>query len=115
LPTVGRRWPCSKRIDDLFGVASTWDSLGHAHQQLGRYRRATICYRHAVEHFRTNGDRYGEAISLDHTADAYATAGDHDAARRNWHDALRIFDQIDHPDADRVRAKLAQHTTPTRT
>jgi hypothetical protein len=34
------------------------------------------------------------------------SAGDLTAARRAWTQALRIFDEIDHPDRDQVRAKL---------
>jgi len=36
------------------------------------------------------------------------------AARRAWTQALRIFDEIDHPDRDLVRAKLLSSSrTPT--
>jgi hypothetical protein len=35
-----------------------------------------------------------------------STAGDDEAANRTWARALRIFDEIDHPDGDRIRAKL---------
>ena len=33
-------------------------------------------------------------------------SGDTEAARRAWLDALHIYDEIDHPDADELRAKL---------
>ncbi|GAB3083824.1 hypothetical protein [Micromonospora schwarzwaldensis] len=44
---------------------------------------------------------------LDNLGDSLRAAGDLDAARRAWREALVIFDELRHPDADRPRAKLA--------
>jgi hypothetical protein len=39
--------------------------------------------------------------------------GDHEAARDAWQHALAILDDLEHPDADTVRAKLdLDQTTP---
>jgi hypothetical protein len=38
--------------------------------------------------------------------------GDLDAARRAWQQAARIFGDLDHPDGERVRAKLRAHSGP---
>jgi hypothetical protein len=55
------------------------------------------------------GNRYGEATSLAYLGDIYQAAG---AARRAWQHALDILDQLDHPDADQVRAKLRPYADP---
>jgi len=58
--------------------------------------------------FREVGDRLSEATTLDRLAHSYHGAGDLDAARTAWRQALIIFDDLDHADADQVRAKLDQ-------
>jgi hypothetical protein len=35
-----------------------------------------------------------------------------DAARRTWQAALDVFDELNHPDADLVRAKLTAEAEP---
>ena len=49
-----------------------------------------------------------EATTLGHLADTLLAAGDPDAARRTWEQALAILDDLHHPDAADVRAKLRQ-------
>jgi DNA-binding SARP family transcriptional activator/tetratricopeptide (TPR) repeat protein len=84
----------------------TWHSLGYIHHQLGGYRKAVTCYQRSLDLSRELGDRYNEAGTLDDLGDVHRSAGDLAAARRAWAHALRIFDEIDHPDGDRVRTKL---------
>jgi hypothetical protein len=38
--------------------------------------------------------------------DAHDAAGHHDIARDEWRGALAIFEELRHPDADEVRARL---------
>jgi hypothetical protein len=54
------------------------------------------------------GDRYNEATTLARIADSHAAVGDQEVARETWQRALTILEQIDHPEADKVRAKLTQ-------
>ena len=63
--------------------------------------------------YRDLGDRYNEADTLTHLGDTHHAAGDPDAARDAWQQALTILDELDHPDADQVRAKLGGLTGPT--
>ena len=91
------------------GAASTWDSLGYAHHHLGHHQEAITCYRHAVDEYREIGDRFNEAETLTHLGDTQHATGDHHAARRAWQQARIILDELGHPDADRLHAKL--HTT----
>jgi tetratricopeptide (TPR) repeat protein len=95
-----------QELDDRYGQAATWDSLGYAHHHLGHHTQAIACYRHAIDLFQDLGDRYGEAAALARLGDTHHAAGDLDAARTAWQRALTILDQLDHPDADTVHAKL---------
>jgi len=94
------------------GEASTWNSLGYAHQGLADYQQAAICYQRALGLYRGLGDRYYEAGALTSLGDVHLSAGDAGAARRAWAQALRILEEIDHSDASRVRAKLTSHLSP---
>ncbi|HEY7144932.1 MAG TPA: BTAD domain-containing putative transcriptional regulator [Streptosporangiaceae bacterium] len=86
--------------------AATWDSLGYIHHRLGDHDRSFGCYQRAIDLYLELADRFNEADTLDHLGDAQQAAGDAAAARRSWARALRIFEEISHPDSDRVRPKL---------
>ncbi|MBV9445876.1 MAG: tetratricopeptide repeat protein [Streptosporangiaceae bacterium] len=90
------------------GVASVLDSLGYVHQQLGSYAEATACYRKALGLYREIGGRWGAAETLGHLGDAQHAAGNPAQARLAWEEALVILDDLGHPDADQIRAKLAE-------
>jgi len=83
-----------------------WDSLGYAHHQRGDYAEAIACYERAIALSRDLADRFNEADSLSSLGDVYYSAGSTGAAHAAWSQALRIFGEIDHPDRDKVRAKL---------
>jgi len=97
----------NRRLGIRHGEAATWDSLGYAEHHLGHYREATDCYRHALSLFREAGDRFSEAEILTHLGDTRQAAGDQPAAQDAWRHALAILDDLHHPDAGQVRAKLA--------
>ncbi|HET7017275.1 MAG TPA: tetratricopeptide repeat protein, partial [Streptosporangiaceae bacterium] len=94
-------------LGDQIGEAAAWDSLGYCHRQLGDYRAAVSCARRAVELTNLIGDRYHQADALTRLGDTQETAGDLPSARAAWHQALEILDTLHHPDADKVRNKLA--------
>jgi tetratricopeptide (TPR) repeat protein/transcriptional regulator with XRE-family HTH domain len=95
-----------REVGDPHGEASTWDSLGYAHFILGHPQQAIVCYQQALHLFRDLGDRYFHAYMLDRVGDAHDAAGDRRAARNAWQQALTNLDELRHPDASRVRAKL---------
>jgi tetratricopeptide (TPR) repeat protein len=95
-----------QQLGDRYGEAGTWDSLGYAHHHLGHHPEAADCYQHALTLFRDLGDRYYEADTLTHLGDTHHAAGHPDQARTAWAAALDILTDLDHPDADTVRAKL---------
>ncbi|GAA3744627.1 hypothetical protein GCM10022225_30350 [Plantactinospora mayteni] len=95
-----------QRGGDRFGQAHAWHGVAHAHHRLGQHEQAVAGYRRAVDLFRDLHDRYDEAICLAGIGDVHAGTGDLAAARQDWALALDIFTELDHPDAEQVRAKL---------
>jgi tetratricopeptide (TPR) repeat protein len=104
-----------QELGDRYGQAATWDSLGYAHHHLSHHTPAITCYQRALGLYRDLGDRYNEATILTHLGDTHHAAGNPTAARDAWQQALTILDELDHPDAEQVRAKLATLDTPTHT
>ncbi|MGO9292315.1 MAG: AfsR/SARP family transcriptional regulator [Streptosporangiaceae bacterium] len=94
------------------GVASALDSLGYAHQQAGNYTDATAYYQQSADLHRGSGGRWGLAEALGHLGDVGHAAGNPGQARAAWQEALAILDDLHHPDADRIRAKLRQPGPP---
>jgi hypothetical protein len=64
------------------------------------------CYHRSLALFREVGERYYEADTLGHLADAHEAAGDLVAARRALRQALVILDELRHQDAGRTRTRL---------
>jgi DNA-binding SARP family transcriptional activator/tetratricopeptide (TPR) repeat protein len=95
-----------RELGDRYGEAAALDSLGYAHHHLGRHREATDCFERSLALVRDMGDRYYEAVVLTHLGDVHHTAGQPGKAARVWRLALGILDELDHPDADQVRANL---------
>jgi len=93
-------------LGDLSTQAHTWDSLGYIYLHLDRHQQAAECYQHAILLFSATGDLYGEATSLSRLGDVHDAVGAGGTARRAWLRALDIFSRLDHPDANKVRAKL---------
>jgi tetratricopeptide (TPR) repeat protein/transcriptional regulator with XRE-family HTH domain len=94
-------------LGDQHGLAHTWDTLGCARHHLGQYGQATDCYQRALSIYRELDDQYYEAGTLGRLGDTRQAAGDPDAARDAWQRALAIFDDLSHPSAGQLRAKLA--------
>jgi hypothetical protein len=58
--------------------------------------------------FRELGAPFDQAEVLIHLGDTHRSARDLAQARRAWQQALAILDDLQHPGADPVRAKLVQ-------
>ncbi|MGI5214683.1 tetratricopeptide repeat protein [Plantactinospora sp. CA-290183] len=99
--------PLFQRAADHHGQAMTWDSLGYAHHHIGHHDQAVDCYERALTLLRGVGDRYNEADVLTHLGDTHRAAGDPAAARIAWTQALTILTDLEHPDAEAVRARLS--------
>jgi tetratricopeptide (TPR) repeat protein len=94
-------------LSDRHGEAHTWDSLGYAHHHLEHYVQAITCYRNALTIVRYLGDRYQEADTLGNLGETYSVIGDSRAAHDAWEQALTILVELNHPEAEQVRAKLS--------
>jgi tetratricopeptide (TPR) repeat protein len=101
-----------RQAGDLIGQARIHNNLatiGYAYHHLRRYTEAIACYQRAIELYREDAPSYRSA-SLTNLGDAHHAAGKLDAAREAWQEALGILDQLHHPDADQVRARLDNAT-----
>jgi tetratricopeptide (TPR) repeat protein len=90
----------------------SWDTLGYAERQLGNFAAAAACYERALSICQEFGDRFHEALYLTHLGDTHHAASELAQARQAWHGALAIFEDLDDPVADQVRAKLASLPPP---
>jgi DNA-binding SARP family transcriptional activator/tetratricopeptide (TPR) repeat protein len=98
-----------REIGERGGEGAVWDSLGYIHHHRGDFRQAIAYYERGLSFSREFADRFNEADTLNSIGDVHLSAGDPAAAREAWSQALRILDEIDHPDRDQVRAKLRAH------
>lgn len=90
------------RFAELGGAAGAsaawaWESAGYAHQRLGRYGEATVCYGRAADLFRAAEDHRRQALMLEHLADTHRAAGDPQAADTAWERARRILEGFGPP------------------
>ena len=84
-----------------------WNSLGYTEFHAGDFGQAAVCSERALTIFRAVGDRWGEAETLTNLGDIRRAAGELLQARDAWQQALAILDDLQHPRAAQVRAKLA--------
>jgi tetratricopeptide (TPR) repeat protein/transcriptional regulator with XRE-family HTH domain len=91
-----------------------WDSVGYAEHHLGNLTEAAACYQRALSLKRESGDRFSEAGTLTRLGDTRQAAGELAQAREAWQQALVILEDLQHSNADQVRAKLASndHASP---
>lgn len=95
-------------LGDRSGEAVTWDSVGWARHHLGDHAGATACIERSLELGRELGDRYIQAQILDHLGDVRRATGHPRAAADAYREALAILNDLNHPDADEMNAKLGQ-------
>ena len=93
-------------VSDRTAEGGTWDSLGYVEYQLSNFGEATACYQRALRIAQQSRYRQQEATILAHLGDTRHAAGELPQARQAWQQALAIFENLQHPDAGQVRAKL---------
>ncbi|WP_405064358.1 tetratricopeptide repeat protein [Kribbella sp. NBC_01505] len=96
-------------LGDLKSVAASHQVLGYVSNREQNHEEAVRSYQQAVQLYRRIGDKFYAATTLQSIGDIQADAGNTNAARTAWTDALEIFDELDHPQAERLRAQLATH------
>jgi tetratricopeptide (TPR) repeat protein/transcriptional regulator with XRE-family HTH domain len=84
-----------------------WNSLGYTEYHAGDFGEGAACYERALSIFRAVGDRWGEADTLTHLGDVRRATGELPKAQEAWLQALAILDDLEHPEAAEVRARLA--------
>jgi len=97
-------------LADKYGEAETLRSLGDTYYHLGSHPQAISYHHQALELNRQLGDHYTEADTLTRLGDAYQAADEPDAARDAWLQAVAILDDLHHPEAAQVRARLRAHS-----
>jgi len=97
-----------REVGHRLSEANAWDTMGYAHYRLGHHADAIACYQRALDLYRELGERYYRAQTLNRLGDMHHAAGSRQAARDAWGDALAILADLDHPDADQVRARLSE-------
>ncbi|MEX3099517.1 BTAD domain-containing putative transcriptional regulator [Streptomyces niveiscabiei] len=95
-----------QRIGDTNGEAAAWDSLGYAHHHMGHHEEALRCYERALKLYQHMKDRYLEADTLLHMGDTHEARGNRAASVPLWREAVRILDELGHPEAEAARARL---------
>jgi tetratricopeptide (TPR) repeat protein len=96
-----------REIDDLYGQADTLDSIATAYTALGNYEAAIAHYQQAVFLYQEFGHRHSEADTLVCLGDLQLARGSLTEAREAWEAALAILEELSHPEAPRVRERLA--------
>jgi DNA-binding SARP family transcriptional activator/Tfp pilus assembly protein PilF len=105
-------WYCRRAVEmhgesgSRTGVADTLDSIAYAHGQLGDYEQAIAHYEQALELYQVFGDPQGEATSWLHLGDVQLAAGQPDAARHSWGQALALLAQIPGADTSGASGRL---------
>jgi DNA-binding SARP family transcriptional activator len=90
------------------GVADTLDSLGYIYHRMGDLAQARIYYDQSLEAYRDIGDPLGEAMALTGLGEMLAAGDDIAGARDTWLAAAALMDQLSRPEADEIRARLAE-------
>jgi tetratricopeptide (TPR) repeat protein len=98
----------AREIGERRGEGNALGNLGNAHAALGDARQAIEFYEQQLVIAREIGDRRGEGNALWYMALAFDKLGQRAEAIVNAEAALKIYEQIESPYAERVRRQLAQ-------
>jgi DNA-binding SARP family transcriptional activator/tetratricopeptide (TPR) repeat protein len=96
------------------GQSNAWESIGIIRRRNGDHAGAVDAFRRAIDLARAVANLDGEAAAVRSLAEACESGGDVDAARQAWRQALALYDQMESPSADEVRARLRRLAAATR-
>ena len=94
-------------VGDRDCEAHTRRMLGVVQQHRGDHATAAGHHQRARDLFRSLGDSYNEAATADQLGDSLHALGHASLAHEAWQRAETLFDALGLPEADAVRAKLA--------
>jgi tetratricopeptide (TPR) repeat protein len=100
-----------ERLDHVEGQANCLLTIGMIHQGRGDHAAAVACYERSSTLDQRLGDRYWEAISQERLGEVHELIGQPDRALRHWQTALNILDSLGHPEAARLRDRIARAST----
>ncbi|MCW6005695.1 tetratricopeptide repeat protein [Micromonospora sp. CPCC 205371] len=95
-----------RQVGDRNNEAMTLDSLGYAYHQLGRHEEAIASYRRALAIYRQFHASFFAAETLQRLGDSYDATANAAGARHARGEARAILDDLGHPDAEQLRARL---------
>jgi DNA-binding SARP family transcriptional activator/Flp pilus assembly protein TadD len=97
-----------RELGDRWSQAEAQRDTGSIYGHLERYDEALVILRDGLALFRELDDRHGQAKALRDLGDVLLAQGDHEQARASWREALEICEQLEVPEAEEVRARLAR-------
>jgi tetratricopeptide (TPR) repeat protein len=95
-----------ERITDIPGEAAVTGNLGLTFSEQGRLDEAITYLEKSVELFTRSGDRFYAALSVQALGKVHRRADDLPAARSALRQALSLYEELRHPEAERIRAEL---------
>jgi len=98
----------ARETGDRRGEGRALGNLGIAYKHLGETRKAIEYYEQTFAIERETGDRRGQGISVWNMSLSLYQLGERKQALANAEAALRIFEEIESPDAEKVRRRLAE-------
>jgi DNA-binding SARP family transcriptional activator/tetratricopeptide (TPR) repeat protein len=101
-----------RQLGNRHGEAAAWETIGYARHKLGHHAQGAECYQKALALRRELGDRHHQAHILVGLGDTQEAADNTQAACDAWQQALTILDDLRHPEAAQVRAKLTRTGRP---
>lgn len=72
-----------------------------------QHAEASACYERALSLYREFGDRFYEAEALTHLGETRHALGELAQAQDAWQQALAVVEDLRHPGAGQIRARLA--------
>lgn len=78
-----------------------------AHHHLREHEQAIGCYQQALKYWEDRGDLTNQVEALTHIGDAQHALGNQTGACEAWQRALYLLEQLGHPDAKQMRARIA--------
>jgi tetratricopeptide (TPR) repeat protein len=98
----------SAQAGELEIQCSAWHCLGHLEHQLGNFGEAAACHQRALTVCRELSAPIIEADITTDLGETHCAAGELPQAAAAWRRALCILDYLNHPGAEKIRAKLAE-------
>lgn len=107
-PHLLRALDITDRLGSLHLYIKCLNALGDVYAGLGRTAEAKNHLHRSLELSRELRELEGEASAARHLARTHYAEGDVETALRFWNQALELYERYDDPQADTVRAELAE-------